>query len=502
MPQLSVSYSRRRLLGTLLAAWGSAGLLAACGAGTAATSASGATVPPTTSATTATAAQSSSSAATTASAAATNVSSAATTASSATAKASSAANTTTAAAAQAAAGSGKFNVIVDWYASGDPAEKAVWDKLIQGFKDANPNVDVAATYGLGANSEDKLTTMIVSGTAPDAVHFDRYKVGEWANKGLFVPIDAMVRDLDPGSTFLNAPLQEATFKGKLYALPTDTDIRGLFWNTALLKAAGLDAQKGPQSWDDLNNFAQKLTQQGSGPVPERVGLLPWTGNWYNYGWIWTFGGDYFDDKTFKPTINRAENVQCYGWMAQYAKQYGTPKAFTTAGYTGGDAKTFAGDEKIAMMVWHYGATVSFKKASSSFQYWGGACPHPTGGANGTWSGGLCFVVPKGYQMPDATKSWLHYFAQPDTQVTYYNESKQLPTNKAGIEKVKATAEPLEKIFLEQLDVAHWRHPYTSILAGYLNTAQNDVTALTKPPQQALDEAQQNALSQHADLWGK
>jgi multiple sugar transport system substrate-binding protein len=334
------------------------------------------------------------------------------------------------------------------------------------------------------------------------VHFDRYKVGEWANRGLFVPIDAMVRDLDPGSTFLNAPLQEATFKGKLYALPTDTDIRGLFWNTALLKAAGLDAQKGPQSWDDLNNFAQKLTQQGSGPVPERVGLLPWTGNWYNYGWIWTFGGDYFDDKTFKPTINRAENVQAYDWMLGYAKRYGTPDALTKQGVTGNLLQTFGQNARLSMIAAHWGLTADLAASASSLQYSGGGVPHPSGGQNGTWQGGFSFARPAGGKHPEAVQQLYQFLAETPTQVTYYHATHQLPAALAALDQVKQTIQSPGQIFIAQLPTAHWRWPYTDVMNTALNTAANDVLSLKTPTQQALDAAQQTLLAQYADYWGK
>jgi ABC-type glycerol-3-phosphate transport system substrate-binding protein len=252
-------------------------------------------------------------------AAATSTSRPLVTASNSTAVSSSASAAVPATTARLASAGGALSVFLPTTGSLAPG----WKLLMPRFQAANPTLKVGSSPTLDVT---KLQAVIAAGTPPDVTHFDRYQVVTWSVKGLFQPVDDLLRALDPAKTFLTPTVKEATYQGKLYAMPQDTGIRGLFWNVAQLQQAGLDAQQGPQSWDDLNHYAQALTQQGGDASTQRFGFLPWISNWSHIGWIWTFGGDYFDDKTFRPTLNRPENVQAFDWMLGYAKRYGTPDA--------------------------------------------------------------------------------------------------------------------------------------------------------------------------------
>ncbi len=396
--------------------------------------------------------------------------------------------------ASAEAATSKLTALINWYSVEE--HKAAWQELIQRFQAANPDLELEVLVG---GNEDRLRTMILSGTAPDVVHFDRYKVGEWAFNGLFQPIDQYLTGINPRMTFLNGPLQEALFKGRLYAIPTDTDIRGLFWNVAQLNESGLPGERGPQTWEELNDFARKLTRFKGDGTPERVGLVPWVGNWYWHAWMWSFGGDYFDAATFQPTLNRSENVRAFEWMAEFAKRYGTPAQLNAAGISGDMWVSFTSG-RISMVPAHHYAAVRFRQANPNLDMWGGPVPHPAGGRNGTWSGGLALVMPQGAKHPEAAARFLQFMARPEVQVRFYELTGAIPATLAGLRQIVQRAEPLYRVFLAQSDVANWRHPFTGIIGTAANQAQNEVINLQKPAQQALDEAQQRLLSQYSQLW--
>lgn len=379
----------------------------------------------------------------------------------------------------------ELGILVNWYSVDQ--QKPYWDGLIARFQEQNPDIDVEVMVG---GNDDRLAVMISTGTAPHVVHFDRYKVAKWAYNGLFAPIDKMLGDIEPTKAFLRGPLNEALFRGKMYAVPFSTDIRGLFWNKGHLKQAGLDEVNGPQTWQQLNEYARKLVKRSAEGELERVGLLPWVGNWGNIAWIWTFGGDYFNVEGFRPTLNREENIKAYEWMADYAERYGRAPSFTLQ----------AGN--LSMAPYHYGMITGLRRSNPSVEWWGAPVPNPAGGRNGTWSGGMAFVVPVGCNNQEAAARFLQFVASPEEQVRYYKATRENPATTKGIEMTFDLVEELEAIFLTQVDQANWRHPFTGLMNTFLGQAANEVIDMVEPAKQALDEAQEQVLAQYADIWGE
>src|SRR5690554_253090 len=152
----------------------------------------------------------------------------------------------------------KSTIVLAYNIYGNDDREAIWQRLIEAFNAQNEHYTIEAIRAVG---NDKLRTMIAGGQAPDVVDFDRYQVVEWAHQGLFQPLDPLLKgDINVAAEFLPGPANESIFQGVTYAIPTDTDIRGLIWNRRLLLEAGLNGVDGPDSWQDFNDYIHKLTQ--------------------------------------------------------------------------------------------------------------------------------------------------------------------------------------------------------------------------------------------------
>ena len=101
---------------------------------------------------------------------------------------------------------------------------------------------------------------VAGGVPPDVIYFDRYAVAEWAARGAFMPLDPFIdRDIAAGrdtprlERFYKSCLDEAVYKGQVYAIPNSVDDRALFFNMDLLKRAGLVDENGEVMMDQASD---------------------------------------------------------------------------------------------------------------------------------------------------------------------------------------------------------------------------------------------------------
>jgi len=90
---------------------------------------------------------------------------------------------------------------------------------------------------------------------PNIVMLDNPNVPEVAATGQLKPLNGL-----PGFTtsgYIPGAISECTYQGKQYCYPIGTNTIGLFYNKAMLKAAGLQP---PTTWDELAADAKKLTK--------------------------------------------------------------------------------------------------------------------------------------------------------------------------------------------------------------------------------------------------
>ena len=78
--------------------------------------------------------------------------------------------------------------------------------------------------------------------------------------------------------------------GRVFGLPVDAYALGMCYSVPLFKAAGLDPNKPPLTWDQFRTYARKLTDASKG----RHGFAPLslsnTGGWHLTAMIYSFGG--------------------------------------------------------------------------------------------------------------------------------------------------------------------------------------------------------------------
>jgi multiple sugar transport system substrate-binding protein len=178
---------------------------------------------------------------------------------------------------------------------GGTADIALYNQAIRQFKAANPDIDVELVSTPDFLSfVQKLQTMLAGGVPPDVITLGNEWIQTFAAKGVFVDLGPLIQ-ADPEvklDAYWPIAINTLTFGGKLYALPKDMGVDGLYYNKKLFDKAGVKYPDNNWLWADLLAAAQKLTVRDASGRTLQYG---WADSGQNmWPWVWQNGGSFFD----------------------------------------------------------------------------------------------------------------------------------------------------------------------------------------------------------------
>jgi len=140
-----------------------------------------------------------------------------------------------------------------------------------------------------ANQEHNSAVIVIQGCS------------ELAASGVFQEINLADFGYKP-ENFWPGALKSVTWNGKLYCIPTNNETMAMIWNKDIFQKAGLDPNKGPETWEDVKNFSKQIKDKtgkaGYGMVAKlNNGNIP-----YRYMPLtWAHGGGALDEASDNPT---------------------------------------------------------------------------------------------------------------------------------------------------------------------------------------------------------
>lgn len=311
--------SRRSFLSITTAALSVAGVgvLAACGAGSTATTGSASASAPTTSA--AGTAASTQAAGTTTSAS-TVTGALSSTASKASAAATTSGSTTSSAAVAGAAvagaavptpspappvfGKGKTQILFLNGLGG--ADGETMKGMLANYVQENPNVAINFQTLGWTEVFSKLDSTLVAGTPPEMVVMHATEIPQYGSRKALQPVDDwFAKGLLPKDDWNPTVMAKATWEGKVQGVPLDIHDCNAYVSTNVVKQLGLDPNKLPTGHDFIDAM-QKFARNQKDPATATFGLNLW--NLPALATIWQFGGDILSEDG-KQVVFNAQPVQ-------------------------------------------------------------------------------------------------------------------------------------------------------------------------------------------------
>ena len=163
-------------------------------------------------------------------------------------------------------------VEITWWHAMSGSNGKVVDAIVKDFNAAHPEFELKALYT--GNYDETLTKYITayrSRTAPSIVQ--AYEVGtqQMLSSGAIVPvyqIPDMVGESWDWAQYVIPITNYYSSAGNLWSMPFNSSTAMLYYNKDLFAKAGLDPNRPPMTWDELEADGKKLL--ASGAVPRSV----------------------------------------------------------------------------------------------------------------------------------------------------------------------------------------------------------------------------------------
>ena len=381
-----------------------------------------------------------------------------------------------------------------WHIYTDGPMKELTDRLLADFQSKNPHITVNQ---LGVNFFDywtKLSTAMAAGSGPDLALNDTSTVPSRAKTGAILSTDEFIaRDGVQLDDYFPVLVDRMKYEGKMYGMPNDTDVRVLFYNKKMFADAGLDPNAPPANWDELEQYADKLTKWYDNKMLDVIGFSPALGNLHFWTLAWTNGGDFWDDEG-KPTFNSAENLEALQWEKKIQDKYGVKamSAFNSQASALGFSPFIAG--KAAMIVDVNNLYSEIKTRAPELDF--GVAPIPYKNNPASWSAGFSLELVDNKDDKRAAAAWelMKYLTSAEVQVQIHEASGSLVSNRTAAMDPKFMEDPNWKMIVDQMEHSRFIEYIEAMPSwhGNLDPVEQAVLNSGKDPKEFLDGAQKDA----------
>ncbi|NMF28156.1 extracellular solute-binding protein [Cellulosimicrobium aquatile] len=363
--------------------------------------------------------------------------------------------------------------------------KSLWEDVIAGFEDENPDITVNLEVQSWDNINDVVRTKVQSDQAPDILNIDAF--AGFVEDDLLYSADEVLSP-DTIADFQESFVENASMDGTQYGLPLIASARTMFYNKDLFTQAGLDPEAPPKTWDELKDAATKISALGGGTYGYGLPLGSEEAQAETAIWFFGNGGGYGDASEI--TVDTPENVEAAQFFQSLAVDGLTqPDAGATDRTPLIDVFI---QGKIGMIVGLPPTIGQIEEKNPELSY--GTAPVATKDGSPVTLGvadHLMAFTNEGDKQ-DAITAFLDYFYSPEVYVPWVDAEGFIPVTKSGGEEL-ATKESIAP-FLDLLPDAQFypsTNPQWSATQGAVQSLVGQV-AQGKDAQAVLTEIQAKA----------
>ncbi|MGI6083602.1 MAG: ABC transporter substrate-binding protein, partial [Limnochordia bacterium] len=289
----------------------------------------------------------------------------------------------------------ELSVIHCW----DGARTEWVDELLRAFEERNPDIRVNGVFAgsCATRLPERLILSIASGAPFDVAMVGPGTLASLANHGELLALDDWLRTQRISrDTFLPSELRGAQWEGRLYGLPFTTgDGNLLYYNMRIFEEAGLNSDRPPTTFAELDEISKKLYRVEDGVAT----LIPFSFAYQSsqapLWWLYAGGGQFVSEDGSEAHFTDERALEIMDFLRDYINhRVGGPQNIR------GTRPAFLASQ-IAMFTRGNNIWGEVKTDDPDFPLGVGLAPkHPNSQWTGATRGGWYYAVPSSTPHPE------------------------------------------------------------------------------------------------------
>jgi len=320
----------------------------------------------------------------------------------------------------------------------------------QTYEEAHPDTDIIIEQFPGSSLKDfeiKLRLRFSSGQAPDVFGAPEAVAAEYARLGLLEPAPDYIERIVQEKA-LNAMARTAPYiDGTCYGVTNASVWQALYYNKDMFREAGLDPERPPETWDELLDYADRLTVRDPDGTPIRAGLsLRKTGfkvgtaeKWFTF--LYSAGGQAYNDDGTRSMFNSPAGRDALGFYKAVLFDENIDSVELE-----GDQQGF-GQGRVAMFLREPHVIGWLQDNYPDLDF--GVAPIPKGAESISSGGSYLWTVSKDAAHPDAAWRFVEFLMSDDVYARYAVVGGIIPVTKPVAALPQYSENPYLKVFIEQ-----------------------------------------------------
>lgn len=374
--------------------------------------------------------------------------------------------------------------IVFWYSLGGKIAETTRD-LVDQFNATHPNIQVEAVYqGSYDDAINKLKTAIQTKSMPHVMQV--YDIGTkfMIDSKSIVPMQKWIdKDKVDISTFEPNILAYYTVNDQLYSMPFNISTPLLYYNRNMFKEAGLDPGKPPRTFDEVVEYARKLTVKDASGRVTRPGLALAVYGWFFEQFLATNNLLYANNSNGRDGAATAvafatpEAAAIVEWWRSMVSEgicanLGRKTADTQKAFISGQAAMTIDSTAVL-------ATI-LTGVEGRFEVGTGFLPRPAGAKGGVIPGGGSLWLMAGHEPEEEAAAWefIKFMSAPKQQAFWHMNTGYFPVTRLAYDlpELKAHQEkyPQFAVAIQQLRSTPVNRATQGALLGVFTQARQTV----------------------------